>query len=364
MFILEACSHLNHFTLPTTQHFLPMFFDNLLTTTAKTITNPDTLIEFMSQSFDVKNMYTELPHASIITAIEWLLRESQLTRFGRHKRVHLALSGRRNVAFQRNGGFVHITYAQLITFVLFDLANVYFTLGTTILRQHNGIPMGSPISPALAIIVCAHAEHLFKQTISDFPNFFAARYMDDLHATCTFTATDISGRRRAEEIFEKLRTIYPAALTLELTATGSTDFLETSISYPSLPCSLSSLSNPSSDSLSTRQLNKNKNCLSKPHLNFTRLQHSLSYRRPSQTAGALMGSFLRLPRHSSSTNTAFLSAIELLLELHHLQYSPHTLQKTIKKLSHNHPNPLWPHLLTLLSMPSYSTFISNLKALL
>ena len=149
-----------------------MLFDNLLTTTAKTITNPDTLIEFMSQSFDVKNMYTELSNASIVTAIEWLLHESQLTRFGRHKRVHLALSGRRNVAFQRNGGFVHITYAQLITFVLFDLANVYFTLGTTILRQHNGIPMGSPISPALAIIVCAHAEHLFKQTISDFPNFF------------------------------------------------------------------------------------------------------------------------------------------------------------------------------------------------
>jgi hypothetical protein len=341
-----------------------MFFDNLLATTTKTISNPDTLIDFMSQSFDVKNMYTELPHASIVTAIEWLLHESQLTRFGRHKRVHLALSGRRNVAFQRSGGFVHITYTQLITFVLFDLANVYFTLGTTILRQHNGIPMGSPISPALAIIVCAHAEHLFKQTISDFPNFFAARYMDDLHATCTFAVTDITGRRRAEEIFDNLRNIYPAALTLELTATGSTDFLETSISYPSLPCSLSSLTNPSSDSFPTRQLNKNKNCLSKTHLNFTRLQHSLSYRRPSQTAGALMGSFLRLPRHSSSTNTAFLSAIELLLELHHLKYSPHTLQKTIKKLSYNHPNPLWPHLLTLVTTPSYPIFISKLKSLL
>ena len=223
--------------------------------------------------------------------------------------------------------------------------------------------MGSPTSPALAITVCAHAEQVFHKSILDFPRFFAVRYMDDLHATCVYRLADIAERQRVQEIFASLECIYPNSLTLECTGEGSTDFLETSISYPSLPCSLSDLANPFSDSahsFSTRHLVKNKSSLAQPALSFSRLQHSSSYRAPSQVRGALIGSFLRLPRQSSSTTTAFSSSIEFLAELHHLSYSPKLLTQTLRTLSFKHPDPLWPLLLSLLSLSSYSDIMSLL----
>jgi hypothetical protein len=362
MFLLETCSHLTHFTLPTTQHFLPQFYDTLMKRTDETIEDKHCLITFMSRSFDVKNMYTELPHTSIIAAVEWLLDEARSTKYGRHQRVHCTLRDRRNVAFQRSGGHVSLTFAQIKSFVMFDLSNVFFALGNVVLRQHNGIPMGSPTSPSLAITVCAHAEHLFHASITDFPRFLAVRYMDDIHATATYRTLDIAERQRVHAIFDQLENIYPATLTLELTGTGSTDFLETSVSYPTLPTSITQLQDPTSDSahsFSTRNLNKNRLSLNAPLRKFARLQHSLSYRHAQQVRGALTGTFLRLPRHSSSTTTAFLSSIELLAELHLLDFQPATLTRTLRKLSFCHPNPLWSHLLCLLSLRSYTTFISS-----
>ena len=173
---------------------------------------------------------------------------------------------------------------------------------------------------------------------------------------------DIAERQRVHAIFDQLENIYPATLTLELTGTGSTDFLETSVSYPTLPTSITQLQDPTSDSahsFSTRNLNKNRLSLNAPLRKFARLQHSLSYRHAQQVRGALTGTFLRLPRHSSSTTTAFFSSIELLAELHLLDFQPATLTRTLRKLSFCHPNPLWSHLLCLLSLRSYTTFISS-----
>ena len=103
--------------------------------------------------------------------------------------------------------------------------------------------------------------------------------MDDIHATATYRTLDIAEQQRVQAIFDELDKIYPSTLTLELTGTGSTDFLETSVSYPTLPTSLAQLQDPTSDSahsFSTRNLNKNKLSLNAPFRKFARLQHSLS----------------------------------------------------------------------------------------
>ena len=227
--------------------------------------------------------------------------------------------------------------------------------------------MGSPTSPALAIIVCAHAEHVFRMSILDFPRFFAVRYMDDIHVTTVTATLDIAERQRAQECFDMLNKIYPSSLTLEHTCSLSTDFLESLISYPTLPCTLADLENPRSDSehsFSTRYLIKNKASLSSQIFKFSRLQHASSYRRPSQMRGSLIGTLLRLPRHSSSTSAAFLSSLQLLCELHHLDYSPKTIIATNAKLIKSHLNPFWYTLKTLLQTPSYIDIISRLKQII
>ena len=96
-------------------------------------------------------MYTELPHDQIMNSIRWLIDQAKLTKLGRHNCIHIQKSGRNGVTFQRSGGSFAITFSQLLVFAEFDLKNVFFTLGKNILKQIIGIPMGSPLSPSLAI---------------------------------------------------------------------------------------------------------------------------------------------------------------------------------------------------------------------
>jgi hypothetical protein len=134
-------------------------------------------------------MYTELPHDKIMEALTWLIDQTKLTKYGRHNRIHLQKTGRNGVSYQRSGGCFAITFQQLLLYAKFDLDNVYFTLGTAILKQIIGIPMGSPLSPALAIIICAYSEHKFLTSISTYKYLTAVRYMDDLHSCIIITPT-------------------------------------------------------------------------------------------------------------------------------------------------------------------------------
>ena len=258
-----------------------------------------------------------------------------------------------------------ITFKQLLRFVQFDLSNVFFTLGDTVLKQINGIPMGSPNSPALAIIVCAHAEHLFACSITDFAHYFAKRYMDDIHLTVFYPVADRHASSLAHNFLSDFASIYPSSLTLEHTGSGSTDFLESTISYPDYSTP-ECLSLPSS-SMFCRYFIKNGPSLTSPILKFSRLQHFASYRSLSHRRGSLVGTLLRITTHSCSSPSLapmFLSTLLLLGELHKLDFPARFLHKTISRLSLAHPHPIWDATTTLLASPQYPAFISTFLSLL
>ena len=182
--------------------------------------------------------------------------------------------------------------------------------------------------------------------------------MDDLHATCVYDASDTSERDRVEQLFSDLKNIYPSALTLEHTGSGSSDFLEYSITYPkhSVPLAqaFATKSTTPASSLTIRYFIKNKTSLQQKHLKFSRLQHAHSFRKRSQTAGALVGTFLRLTVYSRGLLPALISALELLCELKHLEYSNSILLRTLSILQHNHPHSLWHILKKILNCPWFS----------
>ena len=61
---------------------------------------------------------------------------------------------------------IYITFDELKSIVKFDLENATFNLGSNItLRQLIGIPMGSPLSSALAPLVCIYFEHILFTSI-------------------------------------------------------------------------------------------------------------------------------------------------------------------------------------------------------
>ena len=71
----------------------------------------------------------------------------------------------------------------------FDLKNVYFAVGDpkkkyNLYRQIIGVPMGSPLSPALAKITCMYFENMMLQKYKHENACYieGVRYMDDLLA--------------------------------------------------------------------------------------------------------------------------------------------------------------------------------------
>ena len=337
MFLLLNNEELQHFTLPRTQDFISKY----LIPFKDKYSTLDKPYEILSLSYDVKNMYTELPHDMIIQSLHWVLDSSSKTRFGRHKRVNLLKTGRNGVRFQRSGGTFSLSFNQLLEFASFDLNNVFFTLGSTILKQIIGIPMGSPLSPALAIIICAYAEHNFLSSIHDFKLLSACRYMDDLHVGVIITPITKKSYKKAFKILMQSQNIYPKTLTLEPTGSGSTDFLESSITY-------------SKSAVQVRYFSKNKDFLtSSKDLKFYRFQPYYSFRPIAQIKGTLIGAFLRLTQHSDSQDSAFLSGLELISELILLSYPVRILKRVMIQMISRNPDPLWSKLLLFIkSIPS------------
>ena len=103
---------------------------------------------------------------------------------------------------------VTFTFGELLGIVKFDLNNAYFRIGDTILQQRVGIPMGSPLSPALAQIVCAWYE---TKTIENMRREGAlnevegVRYVDDLTCFIFYDKSSIDDKDRALEIARQIQ---------------------------------------------------------------------------------------------------------------------------------------------------------------
>ena len=67
-----------------------------------------------------------------------------------------------------DGSRITLSYKEIIKIVDFDLSNSFFKIGSYLGKQTVGIPMGSPLSPALAVIVCAFYENRLYKMIENF----------------------------------------------------------------------------------------------------------------------------------------------------------------------------------------------------
>ena len=198
--------------------------------------------------------------------------------------------------------------------------------------------MGSPLSPSLAIIICAYSEHKFLTSIHSFKYFTAVRYMDDVHACIIITPYSGEQKDKCLRIIEDMENIYPETLTLEKTGEGSTDFLESTITY-------------TKQDVSVRYFSKNKETIqnkSSSKLKFYRFQPISSFRPLKQIKGTLIGAFLRLIYHSQDMITAFHSSLELMMELVLLQYTLSILKQVVQRLRKSHPHPVWTKILSYL----------------
>ena len=189
---------------------------------------------------DVENMYTNLSHTSLHQAVDWIMNLAE---------EHLPMKHGMLVSMARKPAFrpiyakqnrtirtKHFNHTALLSvesikeILKWDVNNVFFTLGNQILKQCQGIPMGSPCSPALAILVCSKAEHTFviekgEEWVQQ--HFYASRYIDDLYVICNDPHFDM----------EDIKHIYPDPLTLKPENPGKEKtvvFLDASTTVPDI----------------------------------------------------------------------------------------------------------------------------------
>ncbi|GBG90986.1 hypothetical protein CBR_g51644 [Chara braunii] len=178
-------------------------------------------------SFDIKEMFTSLPHEAIQQAVEWLLRQWESRGVSK-----LSLSRRgRVVAISKKSsgpGYVEVKFSQIRQMVKYELENAYLQCRKTILRQVVGIPMGKNSRPALACILCAKHEVDFIGSLgADRRLVHGVRLVDDVTLGVVCDMGDIRSVSTARYICQKFVSTYGEQLVVVRTDDGpsSWDFL-------------------------------------------------------------------------------------------------------------------------------------------
>ena len=168
------------------------------------IANEDLVLNM--EVFDVKEMYTNLPHKEVMEAINWV---TEL--FEEKCRDCVTVIGNRpkDIYVGKKKGGRKINMEEIRETVKMDLENAVFKCGEIIVIQTIGIPMGSPMSPALAIVTCAKAEQQMWNTLNGSIRFQAMRYMDDIWV-CT-----LNRKNERKEDTKKLLGFYDKHLKIE-----------------------------------------------------------------------------------------------------------------------------------------------------
>ena len=282
---------------------------------------------------DLANMYTSLDHSSIRAAIHWVLFETSKTRFRDRGMVSIPVSKADNdVHFGRSvdsdGSRITLSYKEIVKIVDFDLSNSFFKIGSFLGKQTMGIPMGSPLSPALAVIVCAFYENRLYKMIENFGwnnTIVGTRYMDDILSFVTHDGSPLS-RLRADCILNFLRFGYHKNMDLECEDTSIPfKFLSTVVSaVPGSPVSISFHSKNAS-SIRSRGVQ-----------DFLTFQHYGSVSPPSQKLSVVISALHRICMSSMNLDDFWISTSDLVSELGTLEYPSSVISTAISRVS-SHP---------------------------
>ncbi|GBG90296.1 hypothetical protein CBR_g50474 [Chara braunii] len=245
-------------------------------------------------SYDIKEMFTSLPHGAIERAVDWLLRQWELT--GLFK-LSLSRRGRIVSLSSRSPGpgYVTIKLSQIRQMVGYELRNTFITCAKTVLRQVVGIPMGKNSSPSLACILCAKQEVDFLSSLGANQRLVhGVRLVDDVTLAVACDMGDLRSVATARRVCQKFEKVYGEQLTLVRTDDGSNswDFLGTRAA--ALPGPITFVIRPK---------HKNEGAKLEDPLVFRCFQDFASYSDKRVKAGTVIAALHRIRHHASDPAT-------------------------------------------------------------
>ncbi|GBG87591.1 hypothetical protein CBR_g45743 [Chara braunii] len=160
-------------------NFISELADRLKVTTERLRARGCTKVE--GRCYDIKEMFSRIPHSAIISSVECLLREYVDRGW---KCVKVSFRGKACVISKTKrklDGYVNICPPALLQAVRYNLQHSSIKCGDKLMQQVFGIRMGKSTSPILPSITCAISErNLLKTLGSDRLLVGGWRIMDDI----------------------------------------------------------------------------------------------------------------------------------------------------------------------------------------
>ena len=262
---------------------------------------------------DIEGCYPSMPKDAIRRAMTEMLEEviAERQKNGHHATTIMIPRSRKQQCTWGIGtkrGCMNIPRKVMLDMVEFDLENAIVRLpGGKLARQRLGIPMGSPISPAMAIITTAWMEKrwMAKLSIQEKESFRAMRYMDDILV-----------RYQQEAVVQRFKKeCYLPPLKLEEAEKDT--FLETTLIVRK------------DGGMEYRLKNKNAGCTRQQIWRYHRYD---SYAPYMQKFGVLMGALGKVHRMASNENQRRFSGEAKLREFELLGYPRKVLRMACQKM--------------------------------
>ena len=223
---------------------------------------------------------------------------------------------------------MNFSIQNLLDIMNFSLHNCLGLKDKKIIWQNNGIPMGDPLSPPIAIITCAWFEKLWAERQTNFTNnhFKTLRYLDDIIAISSFHDHHTISKNCV--ITEFKNNCYPEPLTLK--ATDPKYYLECEII----------------NNQEVRHFNKNASHIDTHNTQlFYKLPHYHSYTPTLIKMGTMMGEFSRILTNCETPQGFLFAGEQKINEFKLLQYPTNFIKRTLTKLAYKRNNNLFTQLL-------------------
>lgn len=305
--------------------------------------NNDHNVRYNLLSVDVKNMYTNLTHSSILRSVHWLIKiTSTENNYGRgcRNRDRIAVSIDPNKIIKTEWGrsynrliSIEILLGTLMEIVEFDLSNVYFTVGHQLLRQINGIPMGGLLSAHLAVLVCIYNEHQFMSSLGiDQRYIHGIRYIDDLILFAVYQNGNDESFRKSHLLLESAMLMYDSALELEKQPPEDGNI------YPFLSANLKIEFN---EIIISPQMKNWNEIMTSGKQKLLKFQSFHSYSSTATKSGVLTCTLHRLYANSSNEQILINAVHQLYCELNTIGYPLSIIIRALKQMFIKTHLPVW-----------------------
>jgi len=299
-----------------------------------------------THGFDLKNFYMEIVIPTLITKIKRAFDmyaatyKTKCISIPKHKTSKLPpLPHSTN-----KHDYYHTHLDTLLDILVYCISNAYFTLGSHILQQILGLPMGCPTSPPLANLYISIDEHdspIHNYSLSFYVPvlILLLRYMDDANILIATAPHHLWLHSRILNLIQHnlWDTKHRKLLAVPQ---PDTNFLDaTFILYNN------------SQNVKIIYNNKNQSCISTNRQSVGRFHHFLAPSHIKHKLSAPHAIFIKIHDFSTFPHDMLQPCIALAHELRLLSYSNHHITRILTKTHKSRPHSIWPTVNSLITLP-------------